>query len=123
MVHLNTLENQEFSSNKDLLMLKFCAETKSPRKFLKRCWIEMIKFMLNSKLFKLMMNSELDKISKKLIDLTPNEYIILSVEEKISILDFLINSIYETNQIKEIIKNELERKFELKREKNGLEYE
>ena len=70
-----------------------------------------------------MMNSELDKISKKLIDLTPNEYIILSVEEKISILDFLINSIYETNQIKEIIKNELERKFELKREKNGLEYE
>ena len=83
----------------------------------------MIKFMLNSKLFKLMMNSELDKISKKLIDLTPNEYIILSVEEKISILDFLINSIYETNQIKEIIKNELERKFELKREKNGLEYE
>ena len=70
-----------------------------------------------------MMNSELDKISKKLIDLTPNEYIILSVEEKISILDFLINSIYETNQIKEIIKNELERKFELKREKTGLEYE
>ena len=70
-----------------------------------------------------MMNSELDKISKKLIDLTPNEYIILSVEEKISILDFLINSIYETNQIKEIVKNELERKFELKREKNGLEYE
>ena len=40
MVHSNTLENQEFSSNNDLLMLKFCIESKSTIKFLKRCWID-----------------------------------------------------------------------------------
>jgi hypothetical protein len=122
--HINNFETQDFVQNKDLLMLKFCAESKTPRYFLKKCWIETLKILLNSKLYKMMSTPELLEISKKLEDLTPKKFNShLTLDDKIRILDYLINSVYETNQIKEIVKNELERKFELKREKSALDYE
>jgi len=97
--HINNFETQDFVQNKDLLMLKFCA-------------------------YKMMSTPELLEISKKLEDLTPKKFNShLTLDDKIRILDYLINSVYETNQIKEIVKNELERKFELKREKSALDYE
>lgn len=71
-----------------------------------------------------MSTPDLVEISKKLEDLTPDRYNSkLLLDEKIKILDYLINSVYETNQVKEIVKNELEKKFELKREKSALDYE
>lgn len=122
--HINNFETQDFIQNKDLLMLKFCAESKNPRYFLKKCWIETLKIIINSKQYRMMITPEIIEISKKLEDLTPKQYNSkLSLNEKIALLEFLINSVYETHQIKEIVKNELEKKFELKREKNALEYE
>ena len=50
-------------------------------------------------------------------------YNLLSIEEKILMLEFLINSAYETSIIRDEIKEEISKKNDLKKEKSSLEFE
>lgn len=47
----------------------------------------------------------------------------LSIEEKLLILEFLVNSAYETSIIRNEIKEEINKKNELKKEKSSLDFE
>ena len=91
--------------------------------FLKNSWLEIICILINSKRFYLQQSSEIQEIEKKIKYFNNSSYNLLSIEEKIHILDFLINSAYETSIIREEIKEEINKRNELKKEKSSLEFE
>ena len=91
--------------------------------FLKNSWLEIIRILINSKRFYLQQSSEIQEIEKKIKYFNNSSYNLLSIEEKIHILDFLINSAYETSIIREEIKEEINKRNELKKEKSSLEFE
>ncbi len=85
--------------------------------------MEIIRILINSKKFNLLVTKDIEDIGKRIKYINFNTYNLLSLEEKILILEFLINSAYETSIIRDEIKEEISRKNDLKKEKSSLEFE
>ena len=110
--------------DKELIFVKYAIESSiNKNHFLKNSWLEIIRILINSKRFYLQQSSEIQEIEKKIKYFNNSSYNLLSIEEKIHILDFLINSAYETSIIREEIKEEINKRNELKKEKSSLEFE
>jgi len=115
-------ELNEFFDDKNLLMFKIAYENTKLENF-KYLWLEIFRFLVESPFFNLMVNDELLDLSKRLNLINSKIYNLLSIEEKLLILEFLCNTVLDTDSIRDVIKNEIERKKELKAEITNLEIE
>jgi hypothetical protein len=107
----------------ELLFIKVAVDNSSKKHVFKHSWLEIIRILINSKKFNLLVTKDIEDIGKRIKYLNFNTYNLLSLDEKILILEFLINSAYETSIIRDEIKEEISRKNDLKKEKSGLEFE
>lgn len=119
---INTKELKEFFDDNNMLMFKITYENTQIENF-KYIWLEIFRFLSVSPFFGLMVTDELKDLSKRLSILKYTHYNMLSIDEKIMILEYFCNSILDTNAIRDLIKNEIERKRELKAEISALELE
>ena len=87
----------------------------------KYSWLEIIRILINSKRYNLLVDKDLEEIAKKIQYIDLAKYNLLSLDEKIKLLDFLINSAYETSTIRKEIKEVIDKKNDFKREKSSLE--
>lgn len=104
--------------DKDLFILKFCNDSNfiDIENFFRRCYPEILRFLVNSKNFNLMSTENIRKnLQKDLIDLDTNE--------RIEILFYLINSAYDLNSVRQNIKMDSFKKNELIKERSILEFE
>ena len=115
-------ELNEFFDDKNLLMFKIAYENTKLENF-KFLWLEIFRFLMESPFFNLMVNDEVRDLSEKLSIIKSTQYNLLSIDEKLLILDFLCNTVLDTDPIRDVIKNEIERKKELKAEITNLELE
>ena len=115
-------ELNEFYDDKNILMFKIAYEN-SKEEYLKFIWLEIIRFIIKSFFFSLMATAELKELAIKLETIKSSEYNYLAIEEKIMILEFLSVSILEMESIRDIVKDELDKKKELKAEMNNLDLE
>jgi len=115
-------ELNEFFDDKNLLIFKIVYEN---TKFenLKYLWLEVFRFLVESPFFNLMVNDEVRDLSQRLNGIKSTQYNSLSIDEKLLILEYLCNTILDTDSIRNVIKNEIERKKELKSEITNLELE
>jgi len=106
--------------DKNLFILKFCNDSNliDVENFFKKCYPEILKFLINSKNFNFMATEKIKKNIEKYDDL-----IELDTNERIEILFYLINSSYDLKVIRQHIKTEYLKKNELLKEKNILEFE
>lgn len=115
-------ELNEFFDDKNLLMFKIAYENTEIENF-KFLWLEIFNFLVESPFFNLMVNEDVKTLSKRLSTLNYDQYNMLSVEEKLLILEFLCNTVLDTDSIRDVIKNEIEKKKELKAEIANIELE
>ena len=76
----------------------------------KYSWLEIIRILINSKRYNLLVDKDLEEIAKKIQYIDLAKYNLLSLDEKIKLLDFLINSAYETSTIRKEIKEVIDKK-------------
>ena len=107
----------------ELLFIKLAVDNSSKKHVFKHSWLEIIRILINSKRFNLLVTKDIEDIGKRIKYINHHTYNLLSIEEKVIILEFLINSAYETSIIRDEIKEEICRKNDLKKEKSGLEFE
>lgn len=107
----------------ELLLVKITVDNSSKKHVFKHSWLEIIRILINSKKFNLLVNKQIYELGKRIKTMNLNTYNLLSIEEKILILEYLINSAYETSIIRDEIKEEISRKNDLKKEKSNLENE
>jgi hypothetical protein len=115
----------DFSDDKNTLMFKIAFEKcENKKENLKYFWVELLRIIILSSFFSLMVNEEIQIIAENLNNLKYNwEYNFLEVNDKIKILEFLCNTVLDTDTIRDIVKSEIEEKKELKEEVNNLEME
>jgi len=115
-------ELNDFFDDKNLLMFKIAFEN-TKLENIKYIWLEIFRFLVESPFFNLMANDDIINLSKRLKYFNSKDYNLLSIEEKLLILEFLCNTALDTDAIRDVIKNEIEKKKELKAEINNLELE
>lgn len=120
--HINKKELNDFFDDKNLLFFKIAYENTKLENF-KYLWLEIFRFLVESPFFNLMANDEIINLSKRLANVNSNQYNLLSIDEKLLILEFLCNTVLDTDSIRDVIKNEIDRKKELKAEITNLELE
>lgn len=104
--------------DRDLFIIKFCNESNfiNLQNFYEKCYPEILKYLSNSKNFSLMSTEKIRKnIERNLIDLDTNE--------RVEILFYLANSALDFNDIRQNIKEDVNKKNELEKEKHILEFE
>ncbi len=116
------------NSDRELLMLKICSnyhnkDNNKLYKFIDETWPELIRFIFNSTTINKFMDNKLEEIIKKLskIKRIIDYNNLFTYEEKIIILKGLIYNCYETNFIRNIIKEEKEKRDKIKKRKKELE--
>ena len=102
--------------DKEIIFVKVAVEHTSKKHVFKNCWLEIIRILINSKRFTLLANKDMDDISRRIKHMNIGNYNLLSIEEKILMLEFLINSAYETSIIRDEIKEEISKKNDLKKD-------
>lgn len=115
-------ELREFYDDKNLFIFKIAYEN-TKLENLKYLWIEIFRFLVESPFFNLMSNNDVNNLSKRIDTLSSNKYNFLSIDEKLLILEFFCNTALDSNLIRDVIKNEIEKKKELKSEIANLELE
>lgn len=115
---ISEFDVQDLSAfDKDLIIFKYANENTNEEAFFARCWPSMIRIICNSSKYKLLVSDQIKVTADKLGKTD------LSIEEHCNLLQFLVNTSFETKIIKEIIKQETEKINELTREKMILEVE
>lgn len=109
--------------NNEIILMKVAYESSDKKNIFKNSWLEMIRILINSKRFNLLVNTEIQDLAIKLKYMNLSHYNLLSIELKILLIEFLINSAYETSIIREKIKKEIRKKNDLKKEKLSLQLE
>lgn len=110
----------DFFDDKNLLMFKIAYENTSLKNF-KYMWLEVFQFIVVSPFFSLLATDEQKQLRERLSILKYYQYNLLAIDEKLLILEFFCNIILDTHIIRELIKNEIEKKRELKAEIASLE--
>jgi hypothetical protein len=117
----------EFEAEKGLLLLRTLKENINTNltTITKNSWKEIFLLLTESKKFRLLVNSDVKRITKKFNDLSNEEEssFELMIEDRITILHYLVNSTLEINKIKDLVKTEFEKKNNLLREKVSLKLE
>lgn len=112
------------ANEKEVMLVKIATDNTSKRHVFKKCWTEVVRIFIESDIFNSMITEELKEISKKLkrIDIRSyNTY--LSLDEKILILDFLCNTVMDSDYIRDIIKEDMDNRNNLNKERNDLDTE
>lgn len=107
----------------DLILIKLALDNNSKREILRRTWPELLRLIINSDYFKMMVTDDLKDLSSRLKLVNPNNYNLLSLDEKLMLLDYLLNTVIDSEQIKKTIEEDIKQRIELTREKNDIEYE
>jgi len=114
----------DLTDDPEIFLFKLSVENTSKKHVLKDSWIEIIRILINSKSYSLMSTDELKDISNRLGKSVDNKnFNLLPFEEKVAILEYLINSNFSSTIIRDFIKENMDKKNELKREKYNLEVE
>jgi hypothetical protein len=117
-------EQHEFNNDKYSLFLKIALDYRDNIRFvIEKSWIEIIRLLTKSKLFRFMVNDSILTVAEKLKELNPKTYNLLSIEEKIIILEYLTDSAIDTKFIRDIIAENIEKRNEMNKEKNSIEAE
>jgi hypothetical protein len=105
--------------------MKMGIDNSSKKNILKGCWIEVLKIVILSKSFDFMSTVDLKNLANKIKhDVNPKNFnILLTYEEKIQLLEYLVNSSFDFGLVRDSIKETLDKKAELKRRKFELEGE
>ncbi len=124
--HIRDIDVIDLTDDKELLIIKVAAENLFTEMsiIVKRSWIAIIKIIFNTGMFSVLVNAQhktiLKKIKKTSID---NFHEVLSSEEHIELIWLLINTLFDTRKIRNAIKNEMDKKNNILREKACLEIE
>lgn len=116
------------AEEREILLLKIIFRHTHQRKekILNFALIEVLKILIFSEQFDLVSTDKLKNISKsRLSTISKMEdfFSIVTIDEKLEILSFLINCSYELKPIREQISSDISLKTELKKEKNQYEIE
>lgn len=119
------LNDLHINMDEDLMMIKIIIDNISKseyNKFILMTWIELMRLIFSSHIFS---QYTIDiKLQKKLKGITVSTfYKEITYEEKISLLKALVVNCYETDFIREIIKEEQEKRNSIRRNKRDLEEE
>jgi hypothetical protein len=106
----------------ELTLLKILIENHSaPKRFIyKKTWVEILRVVLNSKMFELMVTEDLSKLATRLKYHDSRNYNLLSYEEKMMLLEYLLNTVIGLDYIRDTIKSDMENRAELNKEKVSL---
>lgn len=118
------LANEDY----EVMLIKLALENTSlsSRLVFKKSWPEIIRLVIHSgnQAFSLMVTEELNNISQKLRHLTTKSYnLALTYEEKVGILEYLVNTVVNSDFVREIVKEDIEKRTLLNREKSDLHNE
>ena len=123
--YADEISNQEISNLTDepeILLFKMAIDFTSKRSILKCSWIEILRIVIFSKSFDYLVNDEIKDIGYRLKKTINNKNInLLSYDEKVLLLEFLVNTSFDFLLIRDSIKESLYKKAELKRKKYELE--
>lgn len=119
------LNDLHINMDEDLMMIKIIIDNISKsdyNKFISMTWIELMRLIFSSHIFS---QYTIDiQIQKKLKGITVlNFYREITYEEKMSLLKALVVNCYETDFIREIIKEEQEKRNSIRKNKRDLEEE
>jgi hypothetical protein len=121
---LDTIELTDLVEYKDLLLLKIAIEgISSKRILLNKTWTEVLRIIATCPMYELMETAVVKDVSTRLKYITPSIYNTLTFDEKIGMLEFLVNTAVSTEFIKDIIKEHINMRNELNKEKSGLTLE
>jgi hypothetical protein len=112
------MNNDEF----ELTLLKILIENHSaPKRFIyKKTWVEILRIVLTSKMFEMMITEDLSKLAARLKYHDSRNYNLLSYEEKMIMLEYLLNTVIGLDYIRDTIKSDMENRAELNKEKVGI---
>jgi hypothetical protein len=113
------------NDDNELTLLKILIENHSaPRRFIyKKTWVEILRMALTSKMFEMMVTEDLSKLAARLKHHDSRNYNMLSYEEKMMLLEYLLNTVIGLDYIREAIKSDMENRAELNKEKVSLQNE
>jgi hypothetical protein len=121
---LDTIDFAEFTNENELLLLKVAIqENPSKRLILNKTWTEVLRIITSCSIYDLMLTPVVKDISSRLKYITSSMYNTLSYDEKIAMLEYLVNTAISTEFIKDIIKEHINSRNELNKEKSGLTLE
>jgi hypothetical protein len=103
----------------NLVIIKTVIDNPDLSTRLKRCWYEINKLIAGSKKFSLMLANSV----KEILARSNISYDDLSTEQHVELISYLVNSSYDTTQIKSAIREEMDKKAVVMREKQFLEHE
>jgi len=114
----------DLTDDPEIFLFKLTIDNTSKKHVIKQSWIEVIRILINSKSYSLMVTQELRDIAFRLKKSIDNKnFNLLPFDEKVAILEYLIHSSFSSNLIRDYIKENMDKKTELKREKYNLEVE
>lgn len=117
-------ENQEFEIKLYMIKTSFQNNnTYGKYYYLRHSWTEILYIIISSKKFSFLVDDNLYKLKDKISSLNSVEEFLkkFTLIDKIQILSFLINSSFEFDSIRTKIKEDIDSKTELKKEKNSIE--
>jgi hypothetical protein len=121
---LNSIDFVEFIHQKELLLLKVAIqENSSKRLLLNKTWTEVLRIISSSSIYELMLTPIVRDISGRLKYITPSMYNTLSYNNKVAMLEYLVDTTISTEFIKDIIKEHINSRNELNKEKANLNLE
>jgi hypothetical protein len=126
--HLNSFDLSDLLNNddNDLALMKVIVNDSSmPKKFIyRKCWTEILRIFIVSFQFQEYSNDDIKGVAEKLKTCDSAKFnLMFTCEEKVAVLDFLINSIMDSDVLREQIKQDMEKRTELIKEKSGLQME
>ena len=129
-VIIENLKETEYESlhedgETDLMLLKLgmMSNNSQKRELLKNTWPEVMRLLINSDLYKSMVTEDLKDLSRRLKFVNTRNYNLLSLEEKLMLIDYLLNTAMDSDLIKKTIEEDIKMRIELTREKNDIEAE
>jgi hypothetical protein len=126
VLHIKDIDVTELSEDKQLLLIKVAADNVFTELniFVKRSWPAIIKIIFNTRTFSILLDDKLRNILQKIENSSVDNFDeVLTSEEHIELIWRLINSLFETRKIRNAIKNEMDKKNNIMREKACLEIE
>ena len=117
-------ELYNLTDDPEIFLFKLSIDNTSKKHVLKMSWIEIIRIMVNSKSYGFLASQELKDVSYRLKkNITNKSFNLIPYEEKVLIFDYLIDSSFDTALVRDYIKENNDKKAELKKEKYSLEVE
>lgn len=128
LVIIGNLKEMEYEKlfedeENDLILLKLATDTNSTREILKKTWPEVIRLIINSEYHRLMVTAEIRDSARRLKLLNTRNYNLLPIDEKLTLLEYILNTAMDSKLIKESIEEDIKLRIELSREKNDIESE